>query len=493
MGIRRPHALSRWITFAVVILMAGIAWGLSDRWLPVAQDWISSWRESAAGGHANDDRNGQGQDDSAHGGLASLTLSERARRNIGLSSENVREVTLETYRRTITMPAAVVEQPGRTKIQIAAPMTGVVTGIYAAKGEAVSSGDLLFRLRLTHEDLVRAQTTFLQTLGELDVESREIARLEKIASGVVAGKVLLQRQYERQKLEAVLSAYREALLLHGLSEEQVSAIASERRLLRGIEVFVPSLHHDSSLHDEAEQIHPTGSSAGEPSPNPSKPHVQTHDTLAREFIVQQLDVHKGQAVQAGNSLCVLADFSELYIEGLAFEQDGDEIEEAAGKGWTVTAVREGNHGKPETIDGLHIVYLDNEVDLESRALRFYVGLTNEIVRSGKAPGGHRFIGWKFKPGQRLQLQVPVEEWPDRIVLPVDAVAKEGAEYFVFQENGDHFDRRPVHVEHRDQFFVVIANDGSLFPGDIVAFTGAHQMQMALKNQSGGGQANGHMH
>jgi len=34
--------------------------------------------------------------------------------------------------------------------------------------------------------------------------------------------------------------------------------------------------------------------------------------------------------------------------------------------------------------------------------------------------------------------------------------------------------------------VVIANDGSLFSGDAIALSGAHQMQVALKNKAGGG-------
>ena len=86
----------------------------------------------------------------------------------------------------------------------------------------------------------------------------------------------------------------------------------------------------------------------------------------------------------------------------------------------------------------------------------------------------------------MQLDVPVEKWPDRIVLPVDAVAQDGAETYVFVPNGDHFDRRPVHVEYRDRSSVVIANDGTLFPGDIVAISGAQQLQLALKNKSSGG-------
>ena len=138
------------------------------------------------------------------------------------------------------------------------------------------------------------------------------------------------------------------------------------------------------------------------------------------------------------------------------------------------------------IDGLKIVYVDNEVEPDSRALHFYVGLANKIVHTNETADGHRFVTWRFKPGQRLQLQVPVEQWQDRIVFSVDAVAQDGPEAFVFQQNGDHFDRISVHVEHQDQLWTVIANDGSIRPGDVVATSGAHQLQMALKNKAGGG-------
>lgn len=86
----------------------------------------------------------------------------------------------------------------------------------------------------------------------------------------------------------------------------------------------------------------------------------------------------------------------------------------------------------------------------------------------------------------MQLLVPIEEFKDQIVLPVEAIAREGAESYVFQQNGQHFDRVPVRVRFRDSQHVVVANDGYVFPGDIVARIGAHQMLMALKNKSGGG-------
>ncbi len=41
--------------------------------------------------------------------------------------------------------------------------------------------------------------------------------------------------------------------------------------------------------------------------------------------MQSLPVERGQQVEAGETLCVLADHCELYIEGTAFEDDADQI------------------------------------------------------------------------------------------------------------------------------------------------------------------------
>ena len=109
-----------------------------------------------------------------------------------------------------------------------------------------------------------------------------------------------------------------------------------------------------------------------------------------------------------------------------------------------------------------------------------------MVRDTKEDGDRRFVEWRYKPGQRMQLHIPVEEWTDRIVLPVEAVAQEGLENYVFRVNGDHYDRQPVHVEHRDPQVIVIANDGALFPGDRIALSAAQQLQVAVKTKAGGG-------
>lgn len=392
--------------------------------------------------------------DHKHDEAGALKLSEQARGNIGLQ---LTKVELRNFSRTTAVPGIVVERPGWSVMEVTAPMTGIVTRIYPIQGEAVEPGQPLFDVRLTHEDLLQAQTEFLRTIEELDVIGREVARLEKVsADGAIAGKTVLERKYEQQKQQGVQRAQRQALLLHGLTDEQVDGIVANRTLLQSLTIHAPAKE-----------------GGGSPQEHPLR--------------VQELKVTQGKYVTAGDTLCTLADHGELYIEGQAFEQDMQTITRAVAAGEEISAVLgQKSTADEEIVPGLHILYLDDKVDRDSRAFHFYVPLPNRLVREDKTPDGRRLIYWQYRPGQRLQVRIPVEQWKDRVVLPVEAVAQDGAEAYVFEANDDHFDRRPVHVEYRDQDWVVIANDGALQVGTMVAASAAHQMQLALKNKAGGG-------
>ena len=168
--------------------------------------------------------------------------------------------------------------------------------MHAVQGEAVDPGTLLFRIRLTHEDLVNAQTEFVKTLGALEVEEKEIARLQDVTrSGAVAGKLLLDRQYARDKLSALLRAQRESLKLHGLSEQQIGQIATERKLLRELQILAPSVDRH-----ETEELKLTRRLTRPVSYEPATP-SRLHAGHTAPLILQQLVVHKGQSVNAGEN------------------------------------------------------------------------------------------------------------------------------------------------------------------------------------------------
>lgn len=427
---------------------------------PDAHGGSDAWNDHAAeapgaqGCKEAHDHSAESSCDHKHVEADAVKLSAAAQENVGL---RLAKVELRSFERTITVPAMVVERPGRSTVQVAAPLTGVVTRLWPLQGETVTPGQPLFDLRLTHEEVVEGQAQYLRTAEELDVVQREITRLEKVtADGAIAGKTLLERQYEQQKLQGVFRAQRQGLLLHGLSNTQVDEIVAKRTLVSEMTVCVPKKTGDQSKAD-----------------------------APRLLQIEELKVTEGQNVKAGDPLCILSDHAVLYVQGKAFEQDAAVLNKAANKDWRVKAVVEANGQERQTVSDLQIVYLANKVEPESRAFLFYVELPNQVVRNRERPDGHRFSSWQFKPGQRVDLLVPVEQWTDRIVLPINALVQDGPESYVFEKNDGHFDRRTVRVEYRDQYSAVVANDGNLTPGKMVIVSGSYQVHLAMKNKAGG--------
>ena len=126
------------------------------------------------------------------------------------------------------------------------------------------------------------------------------------------------------------------------------------------------------------------------------------------------------------------------------------------------------------------------MDTLSRALHFYIKLPNKVTRDITTENDIRYINWKYRPGERVNLKVQVDQWNDQIVVPKDGIVQDGAEYYVFLKKGNTFTKIPVHVLYNDQDWYVIENDGSLKLGWKIAFSGAYQIYTALKNNSGGG-------
>lgn len=453
-NVSRSSGRAPMILAVIVIAVIGI--GLTRKqWMPLIQPDLAV--EHLEGDHAHDDPahshdHGPPQHE-GHDDASALELSAAAWKNVGLRT---RLVMPQPFVRTITVPAIVTERPGRSQVQLTAPFTGIVTHIYMIEGEVVQPGERLFTLRLTHEDLVTAQRTFLQSAQELDVIQNEIKRLSAVGEGVIAGRRVVEQDYERLKIEAMIHAQRQGLLLHGLSDEQIDEIVKTRTLLQSLTVTAPPFEDDGD-----------------------------HETADHVFHVQRVDVQRGQHVSAGDTLGVLADHCLLYVEGQAFEDDAERLMQAAREGWKIAVSQVASGQRHPEAQKLQVFYVADHIDPDSRALKFYLNLPNNLVRDEQRDS-HRFVAWKYRPGQRMEVKIPTAApLENQIVLPIEAVAEDGAESFVFQQNGDHFDRVAVHLVYRDRDTAVIENDGKL-SGTTLAMSGAYQMNLALKNRTGGG-------
>jgi membrane fusion protein, heavy metal efflux system len=219
------------------------------------------------------------------------------------------------------------------------------------------------------------------------------------------------------------------------------------------------------------------------------------DTPHFSYEIQSLKVELGAQVEAGQLLCNLADHRALFVEGRAFKDDMPLIQAAAKNGWEVEVDFDSPDDKDWTPPpkSLPIHHVANTIDPETRTFAFYLALTNQS-HSYTTPDGDSRLLWRFRPGGRLRLRAPVEQIENVFVLPRDAVVQEGPESFVFRQNGDFFDRRPVRVIYEDRLNAVLANDGSISPGLYVAQNSAASLNRVLKAQGASGAPAGvHVH
>lgn len=207
----------------------------------------------------------------------------------------------------------------------------------------------------------------------------------------------------------------------------------------------------------------------------------------------------GEQVQPGQALGMLADHYHLFLEGKVFAAEAGWVQQAARKGMSIGAqfTQGTENAWPSWHDDLKIVNLSNRMDPASQTLSFFLQLPNqyqEYQRDGKT-----YRLWRFRPGQRATLSVPVQAWPEPgdenpqpiFVLPAQAIVREGPNVFVFREKDgkdDVFERVSVHLLHEDQRHAVIAADGSVLEGQELAMNGAVQLNWAFHAQKAGGHA-----
>ncbi len=408
-------------------------------------------------------------------GAMPVRLTPQARKNLGLASQ---PASLTTYWRKIEVPGFVTDRPGVSNRGVVAPVAGVIALIHAQPGQTVAPSTPLFTIRLVSDELHTSQRELFKSREEIEITKQRRERLSELAQkGDISKARMIEIDNDIRRLEATVTAYEQDLKSRGLSSDQITA-AARGEFLKEITVAAP----DENEVRQAAAVALTAATDTE---------LEQH--LPR-FEFQELKVELGQQVEAGTVLCSLADHRELLIEGRGFKDDLPLIQQAAESGSPIEVALEQRQPDrwPDLPQELHIQHVANTIDPESRTFAFFIPLKNRweaYIRDDQAR-----VLWQFRPGDRVRIRVAVEKLSDVFVLPQEAVVREGPEAYVFRQNGDLFDRRPVHVLAEDRTHVVIANDGSLRPKSYIAQNAAASLNRVLKAQAASGlPTNVHVH
>lgn len=393
-----------------------------------------------------------------------LRLTPQAQKNLSLVAKPLQPTT---YWRKVDLPGTIVDRPGVSDRGVIAPVTGIVTQIHVYPGDTVEPDSPLCTIRLVSETLHASQMELFKASREIEVAEGQLARLKNVTqSGAVAGSRTIEIENKIRLLEATVQAYQQDLKSRGLSAQSI-ADAAKGQFVAVFTIKAPG--------EQALRYASLNSVAAD-----------TAQPLAFAFELQRLNVELGQQVQAGQLLCELADHRSLFIEGRGFKDDMPLIQEAARKGWGVEiAFDQPPQGDwPAPPGSLQIDHVANSIDEESRTFAFFMVLEN-FWQTYERNGQTRFL-WRFRPGDRVRLRASVDKLDNVFVVPKDAVVREGPEAYVFRQNGDLFDRRPVHVLHEDRVNIVLANDGSVRPGLYIAQNAAASLNRVLKAQAASG-------
>lgn len=406
-----------------------------------------------------------------------LLLSDQAIENLSLRAKPAQP---QTFWKSSHVPGMVADLPGRSDRGVVTPVTGVVTRINHFPGETVRPGDALFTVRLLSESLHLTQSELFKATEEISLTQAQLERLKGAAAGALPAAKIIEVENQITRLGVATKAYRQELLNRGLLPDQIAA-AAEGNFVSEIEIVAPP----PSTSPDAKALIPSPS-AGSTSDDSTSPPPPS-------FEVQELKVDLGHQVQAGQTLCLLANHQLLSIEGRAFRDETPLLERSVKENWPVEIdfQEHASGGWPPIVQSFQIRHLANTIDPVNRTFAFRIPLENEsrVVEDA----GRTQMLWRFRPGQKLRIQVRTEKLDNVFVLPAEAVARDGVETFVFTQNVNTFERKAVRLLHQDRQHAVIANDGSLLPGIYVVQNAAAQLNRMTQSQTSGAPQGYHVH
>lgn len=416
-------------------------------------------------------------DEHEHNG--EIALDDAALANLGIDADGILTLEPATFHQSYTIPGTVVPIPAKTLIRLTAPVSGTIAALEAQPGETLCPGEPVLEIALTHADAIDCQSKLLELLEARDILELEEKRLQPLDPGVAPQ---AQRELNHRKIanDAQIKIQRDLLNIHGITDAMIDeTVIAKRETITRITIRVPEVDASSvtRLHENA---HADDS---------------RHDDGAHYLVLERLPVERGFSVEVGDTLCEISDLRALEIEGVTFASDESALNRALLDQSPVTAVFADpvNVGRRQVVSGLKLDRIDNRIDSAAQSLGCRVKLPNYRLETPPAPdgaipafepGGKESIHWRFKPGQRCDLEVSSGALENVFVLPPEAVAFEPARAVVFEYLGECEGKkewRPVsvHVVDRSRRAVAVAPDDEHLPaGTKIARTGAARLLVA---------------
>ena len=440
-----------------------------------------------------------------------IRLSATAKVNLNI---HVAEATTQTLDQILKVPGIVKAQPDRVAV-VTPRLAARIEKVYVNAGESVTQGAPLVDLRSTETEklqveLLRAtqslsileqsyartkeltektvltelehlQQELIKTHGTVQMTAAAVARAQQLSDHIIARKELLAAQTEHQHARSAYDAAVRKLRTYGVTEAQVrtmlsggldkpvlanlglsphAAVQKYLVLARPNELFALEAEYrqkQAEVESLKRQLQILGFSAatitallhrGVPDPILTLTAPISGAVSVRQAI-------PGAMVEASEKLVELMDTSAVWVEGEVAEH-------------LLTAVRPGQQARvrvaayPETVFTGTVRTVGRTIEPDKRTVHLWIDVSN--------PRGH------LLPEMFADVALVTQVATEALVVPLDAVLTEGAEQFVFVENGDTYIRQSLVLGFRDDRYVEVRE--GLFPGDRIVVRGGYALNAA---------------
>lgn len=459
-----------------------------------------------------------------------IRLSTAARANLQLQ---VVEARPQTIAQILKIPGVVKARPDYTAV-VMARLVARIEKVHVNVGDAVQRGAALIDVRSPEAEklqvellrtrqslsiveqsytrtkelidktvlteLEQLQQEVMKTYGTLQMTAAAVERVQQLSDQVVPRKELLTAQTEHQHARSAHDAVRRKLQTYGVTEAQIQtmlhagltkpvlanlglspqeAIQKYLVLAKPSELYTLEAEYrqkQAEVDSLQRQLQMLGFSAasvqallqrGVPDPI-----LTLHAPISGTVSLRQAT--PGAMVEATVKLLELIDTTVVWIEGEVTEP-------------LLPVVRAGQQARvrvaayPEEVFTGTVRTLGRTVDPEKRTVHLWIEVPN--------PQG------RLLPEMFADVHLVTKSITEALAIPVAALLTEGAESFVFVENGDVYIRQSLVLGLRDERYIEV-RDG-LFPGDRVVVRGGQALNAArmvgTQRSAGGHDHSTHTH
>ena len=155
-----------------------------------------------------------------------IVLDNQQRDNLGITTAAVKP---SSAIKSMVLPALIVVPNGQLHV-ISSQQSGLITQLYVVEGDSVSTGQELVRIQSS--GFLALQRDYLQLLSRFNLSKTGYNRARSaFREGVISEEKLLGMQSEFNELSAARDQKRGALILSGMSQEEIDTLEKSKTLV----------------------------------------------------------------------------------------------------------------------------------------------------------------------------------------------------------------------------------------------------------------------